>query len=101
MGIRRARSNPDRTSPAIKDRESQRVIPAREAFRAASFRNSVLSSTEPMHIHHRRLTARNPFKVFLNLIGTGAAPARCPACAKLPEVPIHMVAILLLDLAFL
>jgi hypothetical protein len=48
----------------------------------------------------RRFTARNPFKLFLNWIGTGATGPSCSARAESRGVPIHMAANLLLDLAF-
>jgi hypothetical protein len=48
----------------------------------------------------RRFTARNPFKIFLNSIGTATTAPSCFARAKSRGVPIHMTANLLLDLAF-
>jgi hypothetical protein len=44
---------------------------------------------------------KEPIQKFLNLTGTGATQPSYLARAKSRWVPIHMAAILLLDLAFL
>jgi hypothetical protein len=100
MGIRRAQTNPDGTSPTIKDRDSCQVIRAREVLLAGlkETPGSILTMQAP----YPRAAVRcaQPIQRYLNLIGTGTARASCSARAKSPEVPFHMAAILLLDLAF-
>ena len=48
----------------------------------------------------RRFIARNPFRNFVNLVGTGATRPSCSVRAKWRGAPIQTTAILLLDLAF-